>query len=419
MDKIAFTEKRVAELAPPAAGRLEVADAKCPGLVLRVTSNGSRTYSLFKRVNGRLVRLTLGTVPAMTVDAARKTVHAHLADMVKGIDPAAVKRAVRAECKLADLWTCYLDLHAKPRKKTWQDDQRMYEKYMVTLHGKRLSAINQDVVVKWHGQLAKDHGPIQANRCKALLATMYAKGSKAVGFTGVNPCIGVKNFAEASRERFLLPAEMQTFFAALATEEPYWQAFFLLCLFTGSRRGNIASMEWRELDLQNAVWYIPATKTKNKKPTTIALCAPAFAILQTRYDQRNGSPYVFPAFKGDGHLIDPRKSWDRILTAAKIENLHMHDLRRTQGSWQAAMGISLAIIGKSLGHADLKSTQIYSRLQMDPVKDAVSRASVAMMQAGKIEVGGDGISAAGNGSTATREQAGATQALITSDAQKG
>ena len=45
------------------------------------------------------------------------------------------------------------------------------------------------------------------------------------------------------------------------------------------------------------------------------------------------------------------------------------------------MGISLAIIGKSLGHADLKSTQVYSRLQLDPVKEAVGRASGAMLEA--------------------------------------
>jgi integrase len=211
---------------------------------------------------------------------------------------------------------------------------------------------------------------------------------------------------------------MESFFRALAGEDPYWQAFFLLCLFTGSRRGNVSSMEWVEIDLLNALWHIPSTKTKNKRPTTISLCAPALAILQTRHDQRNGGPYVFPAFKGDGHLIDPRKPWDRVLDAMhqcpacgaivgikpdkcpKCEhdlpkrervNLHMHDLRRTQGSWQAAMGISLAIIGKSLGHADLKSTQVYSRLQLDPVKEAVSRASGAMIEAAGVQIGGSGV----------------------------
>ena len=81
----------------------------------------------------------------------------------------------------------------------------------------------------------------------------------------------------------------------------------------------------------------------------------------------------------------------RKLPKREPTNLHMHDLRRTQGSWQAAMGISLAIIGKSLGHADLKSTQVYSRLQLDPVKDAVSRASGAMVEAAGVQIGGSGV----------------------------
>ena len=73
---------------------------------------------------------------------------------------------------------------------------------------------------------------------------------------------------------------MKGFFSALAAEEPYWQAFFLLCLFTGSRRGNVASMGWAEIDMENGVWHIPGEKTKNKRPAALALCPPAMAILE-------------------------------------------------------------------------------------------------------------------------------------------
>jgi integrase len=366
-----FAKKRLEAITPPASGRTVYHDTATPGLTLRVTANGQKSFCFYRKFRGSPVRKKLGDFPETTVENARKACQAESGKAAQGIDPRADRRSQREEPKLSALWEQYLELHAKPRKRTWQDDQRQYDKYLSSLRNKRLVEITDTVVAKWHGAIAKDHGPIQANRCKALLATMFSKASKHVGYSGVNPCIGVPNFPEKSRERFLLPAEMEAFFHALAGEDPYWQAFFLLCLFTGSRRGNVASMEWTELDLTNALWHIPSDKTKNKRPTTISLCAPALAILQTRYDRRNGSPYVFPAFKGDGHMIDPRKSWDRVLRTAGIENLHMHDLRRTQGSWQAAMGISLAIIGKSLGHADLKSTQVYSRLQLDPVKDAV------------------------------------------------
>ena len=64
----------------------------------------------------------------------------------------------------------------------------MYNKYLTGLHGKRLSEITEAIVAKWHGAIAKEHGPIQANRCKALLATMFYKAAAAVGYAGPNPC---------------------------------------------------------------------------------------------------------------------------------------------------------------------------------------------------------------------------------------
>ena len=72
-------------------------------------------------------------------------------------------------------------------------------------------------------------------------------------------------------------------------------------------------------------------------------------------------------------------------------DLRMHDLRRTQGSWQAAMNVSLAIVGKSLGHADLKSTQVYARLQLDPVRDAVAKASAKMIDAAGVTIDAAGM----------------------------
>lgn len=382
-----FTEASIRALSAPPKGRMYCHDAKCPGLQVCVTQAGGKTYYYRKRVNGPSVRVRLGTTQELSVEAARKAVATLGGQVAQGGDPAAERRQKREEPILSRLWEAYLELHAKPRKKSWKDDERQYAKYMGSLQGKRLSAITKPLVAKWHAQIAQDHGPVQANRSKALLATMFSKGASAVGYAGPNPCVGVASLPERSRERFLLPAEMGSFFKALAAEEPYWQAFFLLCLFTGSRRGNVASMAWQEIDLENAVWHIPGGKTKNKRPTSVALCAPAQAILKKRHEERNGSLWVFPSVRGDEPLVDPRKAWRRVLAAASITDLHIHDLRRTQGSWQAAMGISLAIVGKTLGHVDLKSTQVYARLQLDPVKDAVGRTATALLKAGHFAMG--------------------------------
>ena len=250
---------------------------------------------------------------------------------------------------------------------------------MGALAGKRLSAITKAVVAKWHGDIAKDHGPMQANRCKALLATMFSKASDAVGYSGPNPCIGVANFPERSRERFLLPAEMKAFFRSLAAEDAYWQAFFLLCLFTGSRRGNIASMEWPEIDLDkrrmaHSRWQDKEQAADNDcplcsgpgDPSDSSPAAERQPLCLSRIQGRR--PPIRPTegvglaslpVCGDARTCNeiigskPRSTCPTCkatLPPAEPIDLHMHDLRRTQGVMAGRNGhISLAIIGKSLG----------------------------------------------------------------------
>jgi integrase len=90
---------------------------------------------------------------------------------------------------------------------------------------------------------------------------------------------------------------------------------------------------------------------------------------------------VFPSPNGRGeHFSDPKRAWQRILARAGIENLRIHDIRRTLGSWQAMTGASIPIIGKSLGHKSSAATQIYARLQTDPVRNSIQIAVDKMLE---------------------------------------
>src|SRR5207253_4557583 len=93
---------------------------------------------------------------------------------------------------------------------------------------------------------------------------------------------------------------------------------------------------------------------------------------------------VFPGEGKHGHLAEPKKAWKRILKAADLSDVRIHDLRRTLGSWQAATGASLPIIGKTLHHANPSTTAIYARLNLDPVRAAMETATVAMFAAGGV-----------------------------------
>ena len=69
---------------------------------------------------------------------------------------------------------------------------------------------------------------------------------------------------------------------------------------------------------------------------------------------------------------------------ARLDDLRIHDMRRTLGSWQAATGASLVVIGKSLGHKSTQATEVYSRLNLDPVRDSMQTATRAMLAAGGL-----------------------------------
>lgn len=90
-------------------------------------------------------------------------------------------------------------------------------------------------------------------------------------------------------------------------------------------------------------------------------------------------------FRLNGHIVEPKKAWKRVLERAGIDDLRIHDLRRTLGSWQAKTGASLTIVGKSLNHKSPSTTAIYARLDLDPVRESVDRATGAILAAAGVK----------------------------------
>ena len=143
--------------------------------------------------------------------------------------------------------------------------------------------------------------------------------------------------------------ELARLFKALEHEQNQTAVdYILVSLLTGARKSNVLSMRWSEIDFKEAVWRIPGTKTKNGDIQTIPLNEPALDILSVRRKETS-SFFVFPGSGKTGHFQEPKKAWARVCKMAGIEGAHIHDLRRTMGSWQAKTGASIPIIGKSLG----------------------------------------------------------------------
>ncbi len=269
-----------------------------------------------------------------------------------------------------------------------------------------------------------ENGLYQANR---ILERVRALHNKAIewGWEGTNPALGIKKYKEKSRDRFIQPDEMPCIIQAInADANKTAKDFLWLLLLTGVRKTNTLMMRWEEVNWERSEWRIP--DTKNGEPVTVPLVPRAVKILFER-EKDSKSGWVFPQDEDtEKHFVNHKRAWKRILQwatllywkqnskisdwilktekelilgfrednyfnqivkQAKAEkvilpldllDIRIHDIRRTFGSYQAITGASLQIIGKSLGHRSTQSTQIYARLNLDPVRAAVEKATDAM-----------------------------------------
>lgn len=377
MAKVNFTKKTIDEFPTPTKGWQYHYDTKVRGLGIGISNTGTRTFIVYRKVQGRPERLTLGRYPDLSIEQARNKATEANAQIAKGENPNELKREARREMSLGELFDDYLEKHAKLHKKSWQRDQDQFRRYMAGWTHKKLSSLEKRDIQTLHAKVGADHGPYAANRLLALLHTVFNKAIDWDLWQKANPVQGIKKFREKSRERFLARDEMPLFLKALENEvNETARDYILMSLLTGARRANVLAMRWDELNLKTELWRIP--ETKNGTAHSIPLVPEAIALLEKRYKNKQ-SEWVFPGTGKTGHLVEPKKAWKRVLTAAGIENLRLHDLRRTFGSWQASTGANLSVIGKSLNHKNVSTTAIYARLDTDPVRKSMEIATKAML----------------------------------------
>ena len=395
--RFAFTKTRIQAIPTPEAGkRVTYYDTKTPGLQLRVSATGIKTFSVYRRLKaGEPERVTLGRFPSMTVEQAQKQAAEVIAEIEGGANPAEAKRALREEPTLAEFFNEYGDRHGN-KKLSWRDDQQRFRDYLLPALGKRkLSGIDRAMIARMLSdaeKAGKSAGTVR--QIRALVSNMLSKAVEW-GYLDANPAQSVKvSGSTVKRDRFLQPDELARFFEAVIAEPSETiRDLILLALLTGARRSNVCAMHWREIDLKAGVWKIK--RTKNGEPQTVTLCPEAIAILEMRKES-TADGFVFPGSGKTGHITEPRKGFERVLERAGIphgrdvENgMVLHDLRRTLGSWQARTGASLAIIGKSLNHKSQQATAIYARLDLDPVRQSVNTATAAMFEAAGLREGAE------------------------------
>jgi len=386
--KIKFTKTAIADLEAATDGdRYYVYDKSFPGLCLMVTKTGKKSFYLNRNFDGRTRRIRIGGVDNITVEQARKKAVTFAAQIELGEDPMEATREKRQELTLGELMEEYLTRHAKPNKKTWKQDEGLYNLRLAHWSKRRLSAISPGEIDRYHKQLGHDVGIYSANGVITLLKTMYNKAKKWRYFKGENPTCETSMFRTKGRERWITPEEMPHFMACLEKhQDADFRDYVLISLYTGARQGNVISMRWEDISLDEMVWTIP--ETKNGESFVVDLVEDLRSLLMgRRVRQATDEVWVFPDPRmKTGHMRRPAFLWAKFLKASGIENLRMHDLRHSLASWFIEMDADISDVQAALGHKKIETSLRYAHRKRGRTREKRQMAVRGMLAAARPPV---------------------------------
>jgi integrase len=382
MAKVHFTKSFI-ETIQADDSLLTFTDDKSRGLTLLVNPSGVKSFYLVRKFRGNVERTLLGRFPELSLAEARKKASHFQVQYDAGINPNEARRQARAEPTLDAFFEVYYQDHCLNRNKRPEDIKANYLRYLSPALGKtQLSRIQRDDIRTMMRRLADQGKKRTANVAHGLLRAML---NKALAWeylmTGKNPALYIERYPETIRKRYLQEDEVKRFHRALSLEpsEANRDAILLL-LYTGIRSNNVFAMHWSEIDLNRGLWSIPVTK--NGEPHVTVLTEQALDVLRRR-KKHASSVFVLPGTSKSGHIEGIRKAWQRLLDQAGIDELWIHDLRRTMGSYMANRGAHPVQIAMQLGHKDQQSAKAYVHSDVEYTRQTV--AQVTKKLSGKVE----------------------------------
>ncbi len=347
-------------------------DDRIPGFGVRVYPSGSKVYVVQTRHRGKSRRVTLGRHGVITADQARKKAAETINRIKSGGDP-----VERGSVTVAELAARYLDEHVDVRCKesTRKMYRRVVERFIEPSYGdEAVEDVEREHIARLHLELR--HIPYQANRALEIGNSLFNLAEEWKLRTGGNPCRYVRKYPETKRERFLTDAEFRHLGAVLNEMEAagrlpvYPAAAIRLLMLTGCRRNEIVALKWKHVDLEAGEIRLEDSKTGAR----LVPLSPAAARVLAELPRIEGSPWVIPGTKKPGkHLPDLNHYWDRVRAEADLDDVRLHDLRHSFASRALALGESLSMIGKLLGHNKIETTSRYAHLARDSIKASSAR----------------------------------------------
>jgi integrase len=215
---------------------------------MRALKSGRRSWIFqYRDEHGRTRRIALGDVSAVNLEAARDAARQHAASVTLGGIPSAARSAKRKAVRVLDVVEAYLS-HAEGRlrPRSYNEIERHLRSHAATLHHERAETVGRHDISVVLERVAKNSGPVAANRTRAALSAMWGWALR----TGMieadsNPVAFTVRQVETPRDRTLSDTELKAIWAATASDLDF-DRIVRLCLLTGCRREEIGRLQWGE-----------------------------------------------------------------------------------------------------------------------------------------------------------------------------
>lgn len=263
---------------------------------------------------------------------------------------------------LAERW---LEVHAKPKKRSWREDQLRLEKYIFPEIGNvpATEVQKQDIIRIVDSIATQGNGgvgaPVSADRARVLISTIYNWASGELDFQS-NPAKGISPRSERKvRDRPFSDDEIRTLWFRMEERPNTWsrqrcrEAIKLLVL-TGQRREQVTAAELTEFELNSSrpKWSIPATRAKNKLPHIVPLTPQMIELIKAIISKSYDSPFLFP-IEQLNKPINPgtlSREMKEICFYLNIQDGQIHDLRHTVSTKLSELGVSREIRSHIFSH---------------------------------------------------------------------
>ena len=360
-----LTAAAVERIRAPSSGQTDHFDQGYPGLALRVSYGGSKSWVYFYRLFGKQKRMTLGRWPSMSLSAARDAWRNARTTIDKGESPQHQRpAAANSFAAVADEWLKRDQAHNRSCAAT----QRLIDRCAKPVwEGRQITTIGRRDINDLIDSVADRGAIVMARRLHAHLHRLF-RWSVGRGILETNPMAHLpKPGSETARDRVLTDAELAQVLKNLSKLRPPFPAIFQLLILTGARRSEIIRLRWSEIKDDTII--LGRERIKVDQAHSIPLAPLALDIIK-QLPRIGPSDFVF-TLNGRHPVTSLAKRKRQLDRLIKIPPWRVHDLRRTLATGLQRLGINLQVIEAVVGHVGGSRSGIvgvYQRHSFDPEK---------------------------------------------------